>query len=170
VFNHALSLGGGTASALHWSLPTIISLLSFALSAIAVSVTLWDRRSQLFLQPRQGDWAKVQVTQTGKDVIFEGIIEVFNKSSRANVIKNYLFFCKRAQAWEKMESERYVSTTTGKTTVHNITPFPLPPHAGAEAHVMAFTKTPSTDMPIRIEIEDLYGKHYSVEVTATKKF
>jgi hypothetical protein len=50
----------------------------------------------------EGDWAKVQVTQTGKDVIFEGIIEVYNKSSRANTIRDYAFFRKHEQGWEAM--------------------------------------------------------------------
>jgi len=35
---------------------------------------------------------------------------------------------------------------------------------------MAFTKAPVSEMPIRIEVEDLFGKRYRIEVMATKIF
>src|SRR5258708_1860564 len=107
MFTQALSLAGGAASESHWSLATTISLLSLAISVIALFVALRDRRPRLFLSARKGDWAKLQVTQTGNDVIFQGIIEVYNRSSRANAIRDYAFSCKRENRWETMESERY---------------------------------------------------------------
>jgi hypothetical protein len=174
MFAHALSLAGNTSSASHWSLATtitlLISILSFGLAAVALFVSLRDRRPMLFVRARKGDWAKLQVTQTGKDVIFQGIIEIYNRSSRANAIREYAFFCKPRNEWVAMESERYMETSNSETTVQNVTPLALPPYSGVEVYVMAFTKTPLQNMPVRIDVEDIFGKRYSVEVAATKKF
>ncbi len=67
-----------------WSLaPDLKSLIPIVISFIALFVVLRDRRPRLTLRPRKGDWAKVSITHTGTEVIFRGIIEIYNTSSRA---------------------------------------------------------------------------------------
>src|SRR6266478_5011178 len=139
-----------------WSLaPDLKSLIPIVISFIALFVVLRDRRPRLTLRPRKGDWAKVSITHTGTEVIFRGIIEIYNTSSRANAIREYEFWCKRGTDWEKMDSERYHEMTNNEAKVNNVTPLTLTPYSGIEANVMAFTKAPVSEMPIRIEVEDL---------------
>ena len=77
-----------------------------------------------------------------------------------------------------MESERFENTEKVRranekvevTWVANATPLALAPYSGVEAHIGAFTKAPIPhDMMIRVEIEDLFGKRYRMEVLANDK-
>jgi hypothetical protein len=139
-----------------------------AISLIALFVPLWDRRRRLVLRPRKGAWAKVSVTQTGKDFTFKGLIEVYNLSSRSNAIRDYEFWCKREYSWEKMESELYRELAKGE--LYNETPLALAPYSGSEVKVMAMGKIPVADMSVRVEIEDLSGKRYRIELPAFNRF
>src|SRR5438552_5529357 len=150
------------AAYLKTSVPIIISL-------IALYFSLHDRRPRLRIRARRGDWAKIGLTQTDKDVMFKGVVEIYNASSRANTVSDYAFYCQREHGWEKMESERYDDFRPGgqERVVANPTPFPIPPYSGVETHVLAFTGLPlDHEMLIRIEIEDLFGKKYQAEVLA----
>jgi hypothetical protein len=149
-------------------LKDFLPVASVVISVTALFVSLRDRRPRLALRPRKGDWYKLDDSITGKELIFRGIVEAYNVSSRANAIRVYEFWCKREGGdWEKMESEFF--TVDGKDENGNVTPFTLAPYSGAELHVIAVGKTPKpTKMQVRIRVEDLFGKHYKLEVTATQ--
>jgi hypothetical protein len=108
------------------------------------------------------------------EVIFKGIIEIYNASSRANAIREYRFRCKLPDGkWKDMDSERY-QITAFRTEIgqvepetFNETPLSLAPYSGAEVPVQAIVKMPRPyELPIIVEVEDLFGKKYRVEVTA----
>jgi hypothetical protein len=136
-----------------------------AISCHALFIAIRDRRPRLILRQRKGDWCELARTQTESDVIFRGIVEVYNASSRANVIRGYAFWGKREGAdWEAMESEVYQESPTGQAvTKSNVTPLTLAPYSGVEVNVLAFTKMPFV-MQVRIEVEDLFGRGYRLEV------
>lgn len=49
----------------------------------------------------------------------------------------------------------------------NVTPLPIAPYSGAEVHVLGIVKMPQPyEVQVRIEVEDLFGKHYRIEVKA----
>jgi hypothetical protein len=105
-------------------------------------------------------------------VIFQGVVEAYNVSARANAIRAYDFWCKRTKDsdWEHMESEHYRTSERGEETeetFHNVTPFTLAPYSGAEVRIMAMIRMPQPyEMSVRVEVEDLFGKHYRVNVLA----
>ena len=152
-------------------LKDFLPVASVVISVTALFVSLRDRRPRLALRSRKGDWYKLDDSLTGKELIFRGIVEAYNVSSRANAIRAYEFWCKREGGdWEKMESEFYTveSLVEGKDENVNVTPFTLAPYSGAELHVIAVGKTPKPNkMQVKIRVEDLFGKHYKLEVTAT---
>jgi hypothetical protein len=80
----------------------------------------------------------------------------------------YSFQSKREGAnWEAMESELYQGTENGETTQSNVTPLTLAPYSAAEANVLALRRCRYRgEMQVRIEVEDLFGRRYRVEVTA----
>lgn len=163
-------------AAAQWSwLSPSISVASFVLSVTALTISVRDRRPHLVVRPRKGDWAKFVVTHTDKDVMFKGVVEIYNRSSRANAIRDYAFWCKRETRWEPMESERFKNIHQRqrdqfgeiKEKVSNVTPLALAPYSGIEAEVMAFTGLPPAhEIMIRIEVEDIFGKRYRTEVLA----
>lgn len=159
-----------------WSIaPYLRTPVPVVISLIALYFSLHDRRPHLIVRARKGDWAKLAVTQTGKNVLFMGIVEIYNTSSRANAVRDYEFWCKRADGWEKMNSERFENTLRlsneerAITIVQNVTPLTIAPYSGLEAHIGAFTGIPAGTMAIRIEIEDLFGKRYSTQVLANDR-
>jgi len=108
------------------------------------------------------------------EVIFKGVVEVYNASSRANAIREYHFRCKLPDGtWKDMESERYKITAfrsgegPDEPETFNETPLSLAPYSGAELPVQAIVKLPRPyELPVAVEIEDLFGKTYCVHVTA----
>lgn len=147
-------------------LKTVVPFVSAVIALLALFVTMHDRRSRLQLRSRKGDWYKLNDSVDRRDLIFRGVVEVYNLSSRANAIREYEFWGKRESGdWERMESEMYGGREEESS---NPTPFPLGPYSGAQAKVLAFAKMPRPkEMQVRIEVEDLFGKRYRVEVTAT---
>jgi hypothetical protein len=143
-------------------------ILPIAIALTALFVSLRDRRPRLALRARKGDWYKLDHTANGEQVLFRGIVEVYNVSARANAVREYEFWEKREGGdWKAMESE-YFNDSDGKTAVpSNPTPLTIAPYSGTEVHVLAFSKIPQPFvMQIRIEVEDLFGKRYRVEVQA----
>jgi hypothetical protein len=101
--------------------------------------------------------------------MFSGVVEIYNLSSRATAVCSYQFWARRPDGeWQPIESERYeeTDTTTGQTIIYNDTPITLAPYSGAGLFVRAFTTaTQLHQMTIRIELEDLFGRHHRLEVT-----
>jgi hypothetical protein len=144
-----------------------LPIISIVIALIAIYVSLRDRWPLLELRARKGDWCKLDQTADGKELLFRGILEVYNVSSRANAIRGYEYWSEREGGdWERMESERYGSRDSDE--VSNKTPLTLPPYSGSELNVLALGKLPiPKKMQVRIEIEDLFAKRYRIEVTAT---
>src|SRR6266446_5371222 len=143
-----------SVEALKFIVPTVIS-------CIALFVALRDRRPKLSLKSRKGEWCKLKPAMSGGEIIFFGIVEVYNASARANAIRDYAFWCKRDKGWEKMDSERYRNSQSigALDTICNKTPLSLAPYSGEEVHVMAFFKGPQPyEIQVKIEVEDLFGK------------
>jgi hypothetical protein len=143
------------------------------ISGIALLVVLYDRRSRLTLRARKGEWYTLTPTMSGGEVIFQGVIEVYNRSGRSNAIRDYRFRCKVEGKWREMESEFYRNTyRTGRPEesepeTANRTPFALSPYSGAEILVQSIVNPPSSpELLIEIDVEDLLGKHYQVQVRA----
>jgi hypothetical protein len=68
-----------------------------------------------------------------------------------------------------MESAHYTNRTSGTQEageVYNESPLTLAPYSGKEARVQALTKLlhQANELEIRIEVEDLFGKTYRLEV------
>jgi hypothetical protein len=151
-------------------LTVAVSGVSLVISVTALSVSLWDRRPRLVLRARKGDWYHLKPNVGRANVIFMGMIEIFNASSRTNAVRDYHFWGRRKDGqWELMESGHYTNATPGtdEAEVCNETPFTLAPYSGTQARVQAITKAPQPyEMEIRIEVEDLFGKTYRMEVVA----
>jgi hypothetical protein len=103
--------------------------------------------------------------------MFAGIIEAYNVSARANAIRGYRFWEQsEAGEWTLLESELYSqrNAATAEVTRCNQTPLTLPPYSGVEVQVGAITTLSQTrNLRVRVEVEDLFGNHYRIEVTAT---
>jgi hypothetical protein len=144
------------------------TVVSLVIAVTALSVSLWDRRRRLVLRARKGKWLHLKPTLHHKEVIFMGMIEIYNASSRTNAIRDYRFWCRRKdEEWQPMESEHYTNSTVGtdEAEVCNETPLTLASYSGTQARVQALTKGPQPyHMEVRIEVEDLFGKTYRVEV------
>jgi hypothetical protein len=145
-----------------------------ALSCISLGLVLHDRRPRLRIQGRKGLWYLLQEVSTvrGRELKFSGVIEIYNSSSRANTIRSYtLFYKDNDGGWIQMESERYEDGEPDHTGpfIYNSTPLTVAPYSGIEWRVMSFIIQPRErpkSLQVRIEIEDLFGKISSVEVTA----
>jgi hypothetical protein len=151
------------------ALPIVISFIALCGTLVALWITLHDRRAQLVLRERRGDWCKLMPTLDRSEVIFQGIVEVYNVSSRANAIRQYEFWEKREGGdWEKMESELYRDSISQRDrTTYNLTPLTFEPYSGSEIRVMAFSKMPQPFvMQIRVRVQDLFGKWHEAEVKA----
>lgn len=141
----------------------VAPLVPIAISSTALGVVLYDRRARLVLRTRRGEWSTLKRASSG-EVIFKGVVEVYNRSSRASAIREYHFQYRTEEGiWETMESERYEDE--GET--FNPTPLLLPPYSGTEVRVEAIARIPHPhELPVRIMIEDLFGTTYAVEVLA----
>ena len=96
---------------------------------------------------------------------------MYNLSGRPNAIRGYVFWRKNGSGeWVSMESQNYKEKSGDQTFINrNPTPVTLAPYSGAEIRVLAFATLPELtpyEMQVRIEIEDLFGKHYRIEVKA----
>jgi hypothetical protein len=143
----------------------------FAISIVALGYVLYDRHPRLKIKARKGDWYTLKdCSRPRYSVMFGGVVEIYNVSSRANAIREYRFLCKRAKGdWEEMESEYYfaVPLIGAASESLNRTPLILAPYAGVDAKIQAFIKKPRpVEMRVRIEVEDLFGKRYRLDVTA----
>jgi hypothetical protein len=95
---------------------------------------------------------------------FAGIVEVYNSSSRTNAIRDYAFSVKREkEGWELMKSE----LTCEANRKVNPTPFIVMPNSGVEVEVGATGSfLPPYTRQVRIEVEDLFGKRYRLDIEA----
>jgi hypothetical protein len=148
--------------------------LGVLISGLALFLVLYDRRPRLTLRARKGQWYTLTPTMGGGEVIFRGVIEVYNRSNRSNAIRDYRFRCKLDDKWREMESEFYKTTyrfggpEDPEPEIANRTPFALSPYSGAEIHVQAIVKlSRPSELPVEIEVEDLFGKRYRLQVKAT---
>ena len=144
------------------------------ISLIALSVTFWDRRPRLLVRPRKGSTHnpyKLCPTAQG-GLAFLGGIEVYNLSGRPNAIRGYAFWQKNDDgAWIVMESQNYKESSEDETFIkRNETPVTVAPYSGTEVRVLAFAsvKHRPSEMSVRIEVEDLFGKRYRIEVLANE--
>ena len=104
-------------------------------------------------------------TVRGMEIIFSGVVEVYNTSGRANAIKSYEFFYRGGDgSWKEMESRRYEVSPD----IYNATPLAVAPYSGTEWKVMAFSwhEQRPFDLDILIAVEDLFGKRSTVIVKA----
>jgi len=142
--------------------PTVLSIASFAF-------VMKDRRVDLKLRERDGKWFTLRKTDRG--VRFEGVVEVYNMSTRANSIVKYEFWSKQTDAtYQKLEAEHFTDVLEGEgEIIFNETPLVLAPQSGIGVRVMALTKLLRLPpkITVKIQIEDLHGKHYTTEVTAS---
>jgi hypothetical protein len=147
----------------------VIAIISALVACTALGITLYDRMPHLIVRSRRGHWCGLKPTQNRQEVVFTGVVEVYNLSSRANAIRSYEFFRKQNDGTlEKMENELYrVSGDDDKEVTHNVTPFAIAPYSGSEVRVMGLIKgqLPS-EMIVVVELEDLFGKHHRAEVKA----
>lgn len=155
-----------------WASASLWEMVKFwiptTISIVAISIVIKDRWPSLSLKERLGEWCILKSSDRG--VIFEGIVEVCNVSNRANCIRGYRFWKKDPDgSWTELESEHYTNVEEDNAVaIFNLTPLVLPPFSGTEVRVQALTKLSPRphEMIVKIEVEDLFGKGYSVELTA----
>ena len=158
-----------------WYLWSFFKFLGpFAVSFVALGIVLYDRRAHIELKAKRGDWCVLKAGFKGGDIVFTGVIEIYNASSRANAVRDYQFFRQdSANEWVSMESEQYnLDTGYGKSAeVHNKTALTLAPYSGIEAKVQAITKmkTKPYELVVKIVVYDLFEKSYTLNVKAAMK-
>ena len=67
------------------------AVVPIIMSASALFFVLKDRHPKLEIRAKFGDWYKLKVTLAGAEIMFQGVIEVYNRSSRANAVRGYGF-------------------------------------------------------------------------------
>jgi len=159
-----------------WSIaPYLKTPAPIVISLIALSVTFWDRRPRLLVRPRKGSTHNpYKLCPTAKGgLAFLGGIEVYNLSGRPNAIRGYAFWQKNDDGtWIVMESQNYKESSEDETFIkRKETPVTVAPYSGTEVRVLAFAsvKHRPSEMSVRIEVEDLFGKRYRIEVLANDK-
>src|SRR3989442_15851026 len=102
ILRDVLTTSGSQAwSTIKYFAPYVASALSLVISVTALSVSLWDRRPRLLLRARKGKWYHVKPTVSRAEVVFMGMVEIYNASSRANAIRDYRFWGRRKEGhWE----------------------------------------------------------------------
>jgi hypothetical protein len=152
-----------------------VAYISALLSLVALYVVLLDRRPNLSLQAKKGQWIVVSKATPGGWLV-EGIIEAYNVSSRANTIREYLLSVKGDDGnWVPLECEQYTLVTTSDRdeapprteTTRNETPLVLPPYSGIIVPIAAVTGQMKRPELVRVEVMDLFGKRYSLEVPSS---
>jgi len=159
----------------------IISVLALFFSIASFAYVNYDRRVKLLLRAREGDWCVLDRATNGRETIFQGIIEVYNHSSRPNAICAYRFWIDNNGIHEDLESEMASISERndglapdGQETsnLFNVTPLPIPAYTGVEARIYAIVKgvhtLPGNHLPITVEIEDIHGKRYAAQVNASR--
>jgi hypothetical protein len=148
--------------------PTILSLIS-------IYLVLKDRRPRLILRTRKGDWYRIEQGCVGAKqtrwIVFRGVIEIYNASGRANAVREYRIKAKTHGGWREMGSDSGIDNPTDGSDVFisNRTPLIIPPYSGVEANViglLSLKECEFKDMPIIVEVEDLFGKGFSIAVDA----
>jgi hypothetical protein len=138
------------------------------MSAIALIYVIYDRRPHLVLKARKGEWFILR--KSDKGVTFEGVVEVYNAGNRANAIREYRFERKEpAGGWVGLKSELFTLEENCKLKgTFNVTPLMLAPYSGAEVRVQTTSNLSRIpyEMKVKIEIQDIFGKWYSVDVIA----
>ena len=132
-----------------WCLWSFFKFITpIVISIAALSVVLYDRRPHLEIAAKRGAWYVIKRTHAG-EVLFQGIVDVYNTSSRANSIRDYRFYCEIEGGWREMESEQYLTGEMeegGKpqiVAIHNQTAITLPPFSAMELKVQAFVQMPT---------------------------
>jgi hypothetical protein len=148
-----------------------LQIAPIVISVIALYFSLRDRHPRLKLQARKGEWYILRKarTKTGENVQFVGILEVYNRSSRANAVTDYQFWYKKNGGWEPMDSERFTDVSPeNREETFNDTPAAVASCSGRQLWVAAFAHIAvfPSELDIRVEIEDLFGKRRRTEVTA----
>jgi hypothetical protein len=140
-------------------------------SVIALLIVLNDRRPRLQLRAKKGDWYTLRTDMRRENLIFQGIVEVYNVSARANAVHSYWFHArKKGEDWKALESEQYVNQTSvsDKVDIFNQTPLTLAPYSGLEVPVQALTEFDNhVELEVLIEIEDIFKRRYSITVKAS---
>jgi hypothetical protein len=150
------------------------AIVPILISLVALFFVLNDRRAKLDVRSKRGDWYKLRMTLRS-EMMFQAVIEVYNRSSRSNAIRGYSFEYKEINGkWKPMESEQYTHKLPedgdGTTEqVYNRTALAISPYSGAEVWVQALARSahPKEGLQVRITVEDLFGKQYTIEVNAT---
>jgi hypothetical protein len=157
-----------------WFVPKlIVFLIPLVISLISLGIVLHDRRPRIILRAKKGKWCTLTATAKRGLIVFEGIIEVYNVSSRANAIREYTFYWKSKDGLKLLESEQYEidKGSLAPKEIHNRTPVTLAPYSGSDVRVQALAQVIERpyDMTVRIVVEDLFGNHSTLEVTADYK-
>lgn len=159
-----------------------ISVLALLFSIASFAYVNYDRRVKLFLRARKGDWYVLDRATNGRETIFQGIIEVYNPSSRANAIQGYRFWIDNDGVHEELESEMVsidersaqpaAPVEEDAKELFNVTPLAVPAYTGIEARVYAIVRgthtLPGNHLPIMVEVEDIHGKRYRAKVKASR--
>jgi len=148
-------------------LPTLLSIFT-------AYFVFKDRIPRLKLVQKKGKWCVLRKMENG-EISFEGVIEVYNASSRANAIRNYEYFYNdySDKKWRLMESEHFfVGEKVEGEKPHTIreynkTPISLGPYSALEINVQGLAKMkPPYTLLVKIIIEDLFGRKYTLQVNA----
>lgn len=149
------------------------AVVPILISFVALVFVLNDRRAKLDVRSKRGDWHKLRMT-LGSEMMFQAVIEVYNRSSRSNAIRGYSFEYEDTDGkWKPMESEQYTNSSPGgngtKDQVYNRTALAISPYSGFEVWVQALVRSahPKEGVRVRITVEDLFGKRHKLEVKAT---
>jgi len=158
-----------------------LSVLALLFSIASFAYVNYDRRVKLLLRPRKGAWCVLDRATNGRETIFQGIIEVYNHSSRPNAICSYRFWTYNNGVHEDLESEMVsigersdprIQVEKEYKELFNVTPLTIPAYTGIEAHIYAIVRgvhtLPGNYLPITVEIEDIHGKRYTAEVKASR--
>ena len=108
------------------------------------------------------------------EISFEGVIEVYNASSRANAIQGYEYlYHVSGDEWRPMESEHFFegemdeSNKPHTVIERNKTPISLAPYSAMELNVQALAKMkPPYELLVKIVIRDLFERRYMLNVKA----
>jgi hypothetical protein len=101
---------------------------------------------------------------------FQGIIECYNTSGRANAIRGYTFWVDFEGEWKKCFHQQYKAVPTGSEEEETFNPTPLvvPPYSGVSFFVMAFSPHTADikERKVMVEVEDIFGKTNRIWFTA----